>query len=107
MYRNEAVEPEIWVLIIVVYFVPALIAKKRDTENLEAIFLVNLVFGWTVLGWIAALIWAIVEKAKSKSSIEDSWDGPTVDAAQTEAPPDAIRWGRRFEKDTDPRKSIF
>ena len=87
MYRNEAVEPEIWVLIIVVYFVPALIAKKRDTENLEAIFLVNLVFGWTVLGWIAALIWAIVEKAKFKSSIEDSWDGPTVDAAQTEAPP--------------------
>ena len=106
MYRNEAVEPEIWVLIIVVYFVPALIAKKRDTENLEAIFLVNLVFGWTVLGWIAALIWAIVEKAKFKSSI-NSWGGPTVDAAQTEAPPDAIRWGRRFEKDTDAGKSIF
>jgi len=105
MYRIEVAEVGIWILIIVVYFLPALLAKKRGTENLEAIFLVNLVFGWTVLGWIVALVWAIVEKTKFKSSI-NTGDGPTVDAAQT-APPDPIRWGRRFEKDTDAGKSIF
>ena len=38
MYRNEAVEVVIWVLIIVVYFAPAIIAKKRDTENLGSDF---------------------------------------------------------------------
>ena len=29
---------------------------------------INLVFGWTVLGWIAALIWAIVEAPKAPRS---------------------------------------
>ena len=84
MYSNEAVDFVISALIIVVYFVPALIANLRDTENVEAILLVNLVFGWTVLGWIAALIWAIVEKLKVKSAIDSSYT-PTADAAQTEA----------------------
>ena len=96
----------IWVLIIVVYFVPALVAKQRDTENVEAIFLVNLVFGWTVLGWIAGLIWAIVEEVKVKSAIDSSY-APTADAAQTETLPDAMRWGPRIEKRTDAGKSIF
>lgn len=41
---------------ILLYFLPAIIAhKKRD---FTAIFLVDLLFGWTVIGWIIALIWA-------------------------------------------------
>ena len=106
MYPNEALDFVKSALIIVIYFVPALIAKLRDTENVEAILLVNLVFGWTMLGWIAALIWAIVETLKVKSAIDSSY-APTADAAQTEANPDAIRWGRRFEKGTDAGNSIF
>lgn len=46
------------------YFIPTAISKQRDTEHDGMIFFINLVFGWTVLGWIAALIWAIVEKPK-------------------------------------------
>lgn len=49
------------VLILVFYFLPAVIASKRKTKHGGTIFFINLVFGWTVLGWIAALIWAIVE----------------------------------------------
>src|ERR1700754_99450 len=48
-------------LIPVFYFLPAVIACKRSARYGSSIFLVNLFFGWTVLGWIAALIWAIVE----------------------------------------------
>ena len=62
MFRNEAIAFLFGALSAVVYFVPVLIGKQRNTENLEAIFLVDLVFGWTVLGWIAALIWAIYEE---------------------------------------------
>ncbi|HTU34542.1 MAG TPA: superinfection immunity protein [Candidatus Acidoferrum sp.] len=41
---------------ILLYFLPAIIAhNKRD---FTAIFLVDLLFGWTVIGWIVALIWA-------------------------------------------------
>lgn len=52
-------------LIALFYFLPAVIANQRDTDHLGSIFLINLLFGWTILGWIAALIWAIVEKPKS------------------------------------------
>jgi len=49
-------------LALVFYLLPSAIANKRETDHVGSIFLVNLLFGWTVLGWIAALIWAIVEK---------------------------------------------
>jgi len=39
------------------YFLPSFIARRRC--NSKAIFLVNLLTGWTAFGWIAALIWAL------------------------------------------------
>ena len=57
-------------LLIVFYFVPAVIAKQRDANNFGVIFGINLLFGWTVLGWIAALIWAIIEPTKMKETIK-------------------------------------
>lgn len=40
------------------YFAPALIAVWRNHRNGMSIFLTNLFFGWTVLGWLIALIWS-------------------------------------------------
>jgi hypothetical protein len=41
---------------ILLYFLPTLIGRhKPDTMG---IFIVNLLFGWTVIGWFIALIWA-------------------------------------------------
>ncbi|PKK89752.1 MAG: superinfection immunity protein [Candidatus Wallbacteria bacterium HGW-Wallbacteria-1] len=42
---------------LLVYFLPSMLAwgKSRFTT----IFLVNLIFGGTVIGWIVALIWAM------------------------------------------------
>jgi Na+/proline symporter len=41
------------------YFVPAIIAALRHTHNATAILLLNIFFGWTVIGWFVALIMAI------------------------------------------------
>jgi Superinfection immunity protein len=50
------------VLGTLLYFLPALIAhNKRD---FTAIFIVNLLFGWTVIGWIIALVWACAAEPK-------------------------------------------
>ena len=43
-------------LSVLLYFLPTLIA--RDKPDLLAIFLLNLLLGWTVIGWFVALIWA-------------------------------------------------
>ena len=39
---------------ILLYFLPALIGRHK--ADAIGIFLVNLLFGWTVIGWIIALI---------------------------------------------------
>ena len=44
---------------IVAYFIPGIIAVIRRHRKATSIFLVNLFFGWSVLGWIFALVWAL------------------------------------------------
>lgn len=46
------------------YFLPTIIAIMRKKKNTLAIFLVNLFFGMTFVGWIAALIWALMYEDK-------------------------------------------
>jgi hypothetical protein len=41
---------------ILLYFLPTLIGRHK--ADAIGIFIVNLLFGWTVIGWIIALIWA-------------------------------------------------
>jgi len=38
------------------YFLPSIIGK--DKKDAAGIFLVNLLFGWTLIGWVVAFIWA-------------------------------------------------
>ena len=48
------------VVVAVLYFAPTLVAHRRRHRNLVAVFALNLLLGWTFLGWVAALIWALV-----------------------------------------------
>jgi hypothetical protein len=55
-----------WVIIIgliVLYFLPTLQAftKGRRHPNANAIFALNLLLGWTVIGWVGALVWALTK----------------------------------------------
>jgi Superinfection immunity protein len=40
------------------YLVPAIVADARERDDAFAITLVNVLLGWTVIGWFAALVWA-------------------------------------------------
>jgi Superinfection immunity protein len=44
------------------YFLPTIIG--RDKSDAGLIFVVNLLFGWTVVGWIVAFIWACAADAR-------------------------------------------
>ena len=48
------------VLIFGLYFLPTLIAFLRQHKNKLAIFLLNLLLGWTVLGWVVSLVWSVI-----------------------------------------------
>jgi len=43
---------------LILYFLPSIIAAARSKRDTLAIFLLNLFLGWSVIGWIVALIWA-------------------------------------------------
>lgn len=45
-------------IILTVYFIPAAVASSRKHKNTGAIFALNLLLGWTLLGWAIAMIWA-------------------------------------------------
>lgn len=47
------------VVIIVVYFVPTIVALARHHQQSVAIFLLNFILGWTLIGWIGSLVWAL------------------------------------------------
>jgi len=44
-----------------IYFLPAINAYIQKHRNWEAIFVLNLFLGWTILGWIIALVWSALK----------------------------------------------
>jgi hypothetical protein len=45
-------------IFLVVYFLPAIIARSKNKRNTVDILALNLLLGWTLLGWLLALVWA-------------------------------------------------
>lgn len=51
----------LWFIIVgsaVVYFLPTIAATVQKKRNAGAIFVLNVLAGWTVIGWIVAAVWA-------------------------------------------------
>jgi len=44
-----------------VYFAPTVVARARGHNNLAPIVVVNLFLGWTLVGWVIALAWAVAD----------------------------------------------
>ena len=51
-----------FVLILALYFVPTGVAYFREHKQTLAIFLTNLLTGWTFIGWVIAIIWAATKE---------------------------------------------
>lgn len=59
---NTAVIVIAWIIAVLSlgYMLPWAIAATRNSSTQWAVFAVNLLLGWTFLGWIAALVMAVV-----------------------------------------------
>lgn len=44
------------------YFTPTIIAISRNHVNKLGIFLLNLLLGWSIIGWILALVWSVLKR---------------------------------------------
>lgn len=47
-----------------IHFLPTIIAALRHSRHTLAIFFINLFLGWTVIGWVVALIWACTSEPR-------------------------------------------
>jgi hypothetical protein len=45
--------------LLIGYLLPSMIASARNHHNASAIWALNLLLGWTFLGWVAALVWSL------------------------------------------------
>jgi len=45
-------------LVLMIYFAPAIVAAMRGHHNAFAIFLLTLLLGWSFVGWAIALVWS-------------------------------------------------
>jgi len=50
--------------IALVYFLPAILAFLLGRRNAVAILALNLLLGWTLLGWVGALVWALIKDSE-------------------------------------------
>jgi len=55
------------IVALLIYFLPSFVASKK--QNANAIFILNLLLGWTLLGWVAALVWALTSEQKSAGTV--------------------------------------
>ncbi len=59
----RSVQTEIFILLgLVLYFLPTLNAIDREHAQVPALFVLNLLLGATVIGWVVALVWSFVKK---------------------------------------------
>jgi hypothetical protein len=84
---------ELLLFFIGVYFLPFIIALARRSPQTVAIFFLNLLAGWTLIGWVGAFVWAVIKspeqvaaKAERFRSLAHravfghGWDGPAATA---------------------------
>lgn len=64
-------------LLLFAYFLPTIIAEYRRHRNRMSVFVIDLFLGWTLIGWVVALAWAVSSnvdpKPKRKSQASREW----------------------------------
>lgn len=50
------------------YMLPAIIAGSRKHRNLAAIFMLNLLAGWSAIGWVIAVVWACTDNVETRAA---------------------------------------
>jgi RsiW-degrading membrane proteinase PrsW (M82 family) len=81
---------------LTIYFVPFFIAKARHHHNSDAILVLNLLLGWTLLGWIGALVWAFTATRPVKhNDLGDDLEACPFCAEQIKATATVCRYCQR------------
>lgn len=48
-----------FIILFFIYLIPSIIAGYKQHKDGYAIMALNILIGWTFIGWVIALIWAL------------------------------------------------
>lgn len=51
----------VFFLLMFLYALPTFIAWRRKHNSLGSVAIVNILTGWSLIGWVAALIWSFLD----------------------------------------------
>ncbi|SAL40424.1 immunity protein [Caballeronia sordidicola] len=66
MVEKTVVQAFIAVVAMLVYFTPSIVADRRGRRNVLLLALMNALLGWTIVGWLSALYWALHRDSPKK-----------------------------------------
>ncbi|MFW6246950.1 MAG: superinfection immunity protein [bacterium] len=52
----------LFIISLLIYFIPSFLVLSKKSKRGDAIVVLNLFLGWTLLGWVGALIWAMLDE---------------------------------------------
>jgi hypothetical protein len=71
----------IFLLLLAAYFLPTAIAIIRNHHNEGAIITLNVLAGWTFIGWLAALVWSLTSPPRQAGATPAKPTQPPAPAA--------------------------
>jgi len=77
-------------ILFIPYFLPSIIAFIRRSHSAAGIFLLNLFLGWTFIGWVVSLVWAIASRNTNTTVIVNNTytnGGPSYDPPPYQSQP--------------------
>jgi hypothetical protein len=66
----------LWLLAMVGYFIPTIIALLRGRDNKWQVLALNLLLGWSVIGWIVAFVWSLGGSRSQQVVVQVQNGGP-------------------------------
>ena len=71
--------------LIALYFLPTIIAVRRGRQ-IGPVAVVNVFFGWSLIGWVVAISMALSDKAAGPAVIQNNIVMQTGNGAQVQQP---------------------
>ena len=63
-------------LLLLLYVLPTIMASRYRHRNLTALAVANLALGWTVIGWVVCLVWALMVSERRPRTANPATDRP-------------------------------
>lgn len=54
------------IILVLIYLLPTMVAASRGHNNCLAIAGLNIMTGFTGVGWVAAMVWSLTNNVKEK-----------------------------------------